>query len=66
MRKYFYNNANFEVYTEIEKINSVFCASRFEFIGEYKNRRAAEEARENQYPYPDPRGEIHFNDGKRK
>jgi hypothetical protein len=66
MRKYFYNNANFEVYTENEKLNSDFCASRFEYIGEYKNRSEAELARENQYPMPDPRGDIHYNDGKRR
>lgn len=66
MRKYYYNNANSEVYTENEKLNSIWPGSRFELIGEFKNRSEAEQARENQYPFPDPRGDIHYSDAKRK
>ena len=42
MRKYFYCEANFAVYTEKEKLNSVFSSGRFVLIGEYKNRSQAE------------------------
>lgn len=62
MRKYYYNNANMEIYTEKEKYNSINCASRFEYIGEYKNRTEAETAFTDKYPMRD----IHYNDGKRK
>ena len=61
MKKYYFNNANCEVYTEKEKYNSINCASRFEYIGEYKSRKDAEQAYEEKHPMM-----IHYNDGKRK
>ena len=42
MRNYYYNNANFAVYTEIEKSKSRFPKHRFELIGQFKNRTDAE------------------------
>ena len=44
MKNYYFCNANFAVYTEIEKNNSTFPAFRFELIGQFKSRKQAENA----------------------
>lgn len=44
MKNYYINNANNAVYTEAEKNNSNFPASRFVLIGQFKNRTQAEAA----------------------
>ena len=60
MRKYYFCDANETVYTENEKKKSFFTAHRFMLIGEFKNRRDAEEhfAKNNPYAaYCCPRNE---------
>ena len=42
MRNYYYCEANSMVYTEKEKINSVWPAGRFMLIGAFKSRSDAE------------------------
>lgn len=44
MKNYYYCDAMISVYTEKEKENSRFPQSRFELIGQFKNRRQAEDA----------------------
>lgn len=42
MRNYYLCNANFTVYTEVEKSHSEYPAHRFQLLGSFKNRSAAE------------------------
>lgn len=40
MRNYYLCNANFAVYTEVEKSHSEYSAHRFQLLGSFKNRAA--------------------------
>lgn len=51
MKNYYYCNANGSVYTENEKTNSRFPASRFEMIGQFKSRVQAETAFSAKNPF---------------
>lgn len=44
MKNYYYCKNNQAIYTEKEKIKSVWDSCRFEKIGEFKSRREAEAA----------------------
>lgn len=44
MKTYYYCNADHHIYTETEKKKSLFPGCRFETIGQFKNRRSAEDA----------------------
>lgn len=49
MKNYYYCNADMHVYTEKEKSGAIYPAGRFEFIGAFKNRAAAEKAQYSAY-----------------
>lgn len=49
MKNYYYCNADMHVYTEKEKIAAIYPAGRFEFIGAFKNRAAAEKEQYSAY-----------------
>lgn len=51
MRNYYHCEATNAIYTETEKINSVWPANRFSLVGSFCSRKEAENAYDNCHAY---------------
>lgn len=51
MKNYYYCEANMAIYTENEKINSVWPANRFRLVGAFRSRPEAEKAYDDSHAY---------------
>ena len=51
MKNYYYCEANMAIYTEKEKIKSVWPANRFHLVGAFRSRTEAEKAYDDSHKY---------------